>query len=83
MAQGDFLYCVADDDFSTPITIERFSNSIKRWPNAQLFSGQIQVIDSNENKVCVEEVSSWNESEFHNPKDCLTNYFLRNLHITH
>jgi glycosyltransferase involved in cell wall biosynthesis len=77
LANGDYLYAVADDDFSTPITIERFSASIKRWPNAQLFSGKIQVIDSEENKVCVEKVSNWITTDFHNPSDCLTNYFLK------
>ena len=77
LAKGDYLYAVADDDFSAPMTIERFSASIKRWPNAQLFSGQIQVIDSEEKKVCVEKVSNWNTIDFHNPRDCLTNYFLK------
>jgi glycosyltransferase involved in cell wall biosynthesis len=77
LARGNFLYCVADDDFSASIAIERFSASIKRWPNAQLFSGQIQVIDSEEKKVCVEKVSNWNTIDFHNPRDCLTNYFLK------
>ena len=77
LARGNFLYCVADDDFSASMAIERFSASIKRWPNAQLFSGQIQVIDSEEKKVCVEKVSNWNTIDFHNPRDCLTNYFLK------
>ena len=50
--KGTYLYDVADDDFSTPITIERFSNSLRdgRMPSCSLDKYKWLI---NENKVCI------------------------------
>ena len=76
LANGDYLYGVGDDDYSSPTTIEDFTETLKNWPCIDLISGQIQV-DPEGNQICVEKVIHWNDISFHSPEDCLENYFLK------
>lgn len=75
-ANGDYLYDVGDDDYSSPNTIELFQKALLKWPSAKLISGQIEVVDKNGYTLSTEKVKKWTSMDFHSPNDCLNNYLL-------
>lgn len=48
---GDYVICMGDDDRLTPICLEEYTRLIDKYPHAEVFHGQTEVIDENGN-VC-------------------------------
>ena len=75
MANGDYLYDVADDDYFYPNTIERFQKALLRDGQVPSCSLDKLVVDKN-GYTLSKRSKNWTSMGFHAPNDCLTNYLL-------
>jgi glycosyltransferase involved in cell wall biosynthesis len=69
LAKGDYLYAVADDDFSYPQTIEKFTEAFLKWPNAAVIFGDESIVNEFGVTIAKETLPYLNQTTYIEPKD--------------
>ena len=77
VAQGDFIYTVASDDYLLPGALETISSALLKWPNAGIFCGKMARVSTQGHTLGIEEIKCWTEAGYHTPQECLEEYLLK------
>ena len=73
-ATGEYLYGAAADDYVLPGFFEMAMDMAEQYPQAGIISGNVIIIDANDNKICAVEIPHWTTPRFVSPHQYWKDY---------
>jgi glycosyltransferase involved in cell wall biosynthesis len=71
LANGDYIYVGAADDYILPGFFEKAMNMVEQYPQAGIVFGNMVAVDKNNNKIQTVKVRKWNTARFVNPREII------------